>query len=244
MVGVHFLGRPTMIQKLFFTIYKMNEWSIRVTPPNGCEVDFIMDEFEQFIACKEIGKKHKKLHYHIYCKTTLNDTEIREYLQLMCDTNATGNGFASCKEAHDGTKGYCVKEQIDVDSITHYKGFTRSDLTDLFAQSKQYRNDKEAERKAKYRKEQKTQKDIVASVVEELGSASDVAEITQKILTHFKDNGELMPTHSSFERILNTVIATKYGITRSVIDYYMPRCYTDYYPQYGNQPQKISIHNT
>lgn len=106
----------------------MNEWSIRVTPPSGQEVQFVMDEFEQFIACKEIGKKHKKLHYHIFCKTTLNAIEIKKYLQLVCDTTNTGNGFFSCTKAHDGTIGYILKEQVNIDGISQCKGFTDNQL--------------------------------------------------------------------------------------------------------------------
>lgn len=212
----------------------MNEWSIRVTPPNGKEVEFILDEFDQFIACKEIGKKHKKLHYHIYCKTTLNhnskgDSEIRDYLQLICNTNAKGNGFFSCVEAHDGSKGYVVKEQLDVDSIVAHKGFTDDELSTILAQSKQYRSDKETERKEKYRNQQKTQIEVVASVVASLeGVAADAALITRLILSQYRDSGELMPTRSAFERIFNTVIATKYGIQNNALEmYYLPRVYID-----------------
>lgn len=226
----------------------MNEWSIRVTPPSGAEVDFIMDEFEQFIACKEIGKKHKKLHYHIYCKTTLNDTEIREYLQLMCDTNATGNGFASCKPAHDGTKGYCVKEQTDVDSLTHYKGFSKQELIDLFAQSKQYRDSKEAERKAKQRKEEKTIDSIIADVVAELPDTGVVAaDISLKILSKYKECGKKMPSKSSHDSTLNTIIAHKYGV-HNLLDYYHVSFYDIRNATHGGQweiyPKIFSQNNT
>lgn len=208
----------------------MNEWSIRVTPPSGQEVQFVMDEFEQFIACKEIGKKHKKLHYHIFCKTTLNAIEIKNYLQLVCDTTNTGNGFFSCTKAHDGTIGYILKEQVNIDGISQYKGFTDKQLNDLFDKSKSYRNQKEAERKSEQRKKVKTQQEMVAAVVAELEgvAAVDSALITQKILSQYMMNGELMPTRSAFERVLNTVIATKYGVNNFALEqYYLPRVYLE-----------------
>lgn len=208
----------------------MNEWSIRVTPPRGNEIEFIMDEFDQFIACKEIGKKHKKLHYHIYCRTTMNVNEIKKYLQLMCDTTNTGNGFFSCVKAHDGTIGYTLKEQVNIDAISQHKGFTDQQLHDLLDKSKSYRNQKEAERKAEQRKKIKTQQDMVAAVVQELDGAAavDAALITRKILSQYMMNGELMPTRSAFERVLNTVIAVKYGTESYALEqYYLPRVYLE-----------------
>jgi len=231
-----------------YSLQTMNEWSIRVTPPSGEEVEFIMDEFEQFIACKEIGKKHKKLHYHIYCKTTLNhnskgESEIRNYLQLMCDTTRSGNGFFSCVAAHNGTKGYVVKEQVDVDQLTQSKGFTKEQLSSLLDESRAYRRAKEAKRKQEQRKQTKSAieicNDIVAYFTEDkrygythpstFRTKGMVASaVLHRILYLYRNEDEgLAPPRSTVERMIVTIMM-KLGWTEAVEQYYIPHFMRDY----------------
>lgn len=206
----------------------VKEYDIRVTPPMGQDLNFITDEFELFIACKEFGYINKKKHYHIYCKTTLNDSEIKKYLRLICDVKDSedvGNQLYRVKPKHEGTIGYVIKEF----NVVASRGYTEDQLSEFKRLSAEYRKQKETERKQKYRKEVKSQKDIVAAVVASLeGVAADAALVTSKILSQYRDSGELMPTRSAFERILNTVIATKYGFDNYALEmYYLPRVYLD-----------------
>lgn len=227
-------------------MYKMprprivKEYDIRVTPPLGQELTFITDEFDLFIACKEYGPINKKLHYHIYCKTTLNATEIKSYLRLICDVaHTTGNSLYRVKDAHAGTIGYMIKEFDVVAS----KGYTEDQLSEFKRLSSEYRKKIETERKAKQRErngnayatcetivEQLKSKYAILHPITQIISSWSVSEkelaalILQKILLHYRTEEDgLAPPRSTVERMIITCLL-KMRCFASVNEYYLPRC--------------------
>lgn len=202
----------------------VKEYDLRVTPPNGQDLEFPLDEFDQFIACKEFGHINKKKHYHIFCKTTMNDDEVKKYLRTVCDVEVTtGNQLYRVKKAHEGTIGYVIKEQDVVAS----KGFTEDQLSEFIQQSLQYRRSLESQRRSQTRNKDKKYDEIVDEIVAELPDRGVVAaDISQKILSKFLVNGKRLPPRSSHDSILLTIIAKKYGVNK-VMTYYDMRCFTD-----------------
>nr|UOF78031.1 hypothetical protein [Cressdnaviricota sp.] len=221
----------------------MKEYDIRVTPPLGQDLDFITDEFELFIACKEFGYINKKKHYHIYCKTTLNDNEVKKYLRLICDVRDSedvGNKLYRVKDKHEGTIGYVIKEF----NVVATKGFTEDQLSEFKRLSADYRKQKEAERKQKQRKNNHNSVEICNQIVDQIRLESFMqagttmkcsyresskeelaAVILQQILSHSKSEDEgLAPPRSTVERMIITIML-KLGKHDYVNEYYLPRCF-------------------
>lgn len=219
---------------------KVKEWDIRVTPPDGADLIFPLDTFDQFIACREFGKKLGKKHYHIYCKTTMNDNDIRTYLKTICKVDIVkGNDLYRVKEAHEGTIGYIIK---DADVVAS-KGFTEDQLSEFIQQSKKYRQQKDAERKKNDRQKVNTAVEICNKVVDKMkpkyeyndvfrkyqdsscwNKASVAAVVLDEILMLYKSEDEgLAPPRTTVERMIITCMM-RLGWSAAVSEYYLPRC--------------------
>lgn len=217
----------------------VKEYDLRVTPPNGQDLEFPLDEFDQFIACKEFGHINKKKHYHIFCKTTMNDDEVKKYLRTVCDVEvATGNQLYRVKKAHEHTIGYVIKEFDVVAS----KGFTEDQLYRFKELSAEYRKKRETERKQKQKQKQASAVKICEEIVTELDQEAKqkckfsvklvyptkeevAAVVLHKILYKYKSEDEgLAPPRSTVERMIITIMM-KLGYTAAVNEYYLPRCF-------------------
>lgn len=218
----------------------VKEYDIRVTPPNGQDLEFITDEFDLFIACKEFGYINKRKHYHIYCKTTLNENEVKQYLKLICDvTEVKGNTLYRVKPAHEHTIGYVIKEF----NVVASKGYTEDQLSELKQLSLDYRKKFEKERKQKQRQNQASAVEICNVIVDEIKSDHKssllyahhitsvkskeelAAVILPKILSKYRSEDEgLAPPRSTVERMIITIMM-KLGCTAAVSEYYLPRCF-------------------
>lgn len=131
------------------------EYDIRVTPLDQEQGATAWDRLctgsaeEQILVCREGGKDtDKKLHYHAYMKTQISESHLRTLLgQIAC---GKGNKFYSVRKAHDGTKGYVVKNKDPV----YRHNVSQKLLEEYFEQSDAYRRNVETNRKQETRKKQ------------------------------------------------------------------------------------------
>lgn len=226
---------------------KMKEWNCRVTPPLGMDLVFPTDQFEQFISCKEYGKINGKKHYHLYCKTTLNDDEVRKYLRDICGVDKVeGNDLYAVTPAHEGTLGYIVKEE---DVITS-KGFTEDQLSQLIERSRQYRRDLEAQRKKTQRSKEANNVQICKEVCDQIRLESFMqsgttlkcqykslskeelaAVVLDRLMSKLDSEDELSTPRSTMERMIITCMK-KLGNKEWIREYYIPRCFQNSFSQY------------
>lgn len=199
-------------------------WDIRLTPCDGEEVDFEKwftdEDFVKVIAGRETGKVNQQLHYHIYLETKRSPTWIENLLykaSRWTPHHPRGNSVFSKKHAHEGTKGYVVKEE----DLAYTIGFTDQELTALVEQSRQYRRDLEASKKSRVRKSQNTMKQFVEDAIEHFrGNMTDFHSPTQVvkfILEKYQESGMPFPSRSQME---NSVMRVMYQFNPNYVNEY------------------------
>lgn len=197
------------------------EYDVRVTPTDQQEIDFApsIDDFEVFIAAKEYGKKSNNLHYHIYCKSIRSKTYLRSYFSQLGKANDEnkGNAVFRIAYAHEGTIGYVVKDG----DIVCRMGCSDQFISEMLSKSKEYKQEKEAERKRK----QRTSESIYNEVYEECLSLYEdhkfdqcVRNVIRMYCAKIEGTTLRPPPRSTIESLVVKIMMVKNP--EWVIDYY------------------------
>lgn len=161
------------------------EYDIRLTPLDQEQGATTWDRLctgsaeEQILVCREGGKDtDKKLHYHAYIKTQISESHLRTLLGLIaCGTG--GNTFYSLRKAHDGTKGYVVKNK----DVVYRINVSQTLLEEYFEQSDAYRRNLETNRKQETRKKQS----ILSRIYLEIKAHPPVSLTPETIFDAFRE---------------------------------------------------------
>jgi len=197
------------------------EWDIRLTPVDQEEIKFdeIIDDFAQLLVCKEGSPNGTpRLHYHMYAKTTRSDSYIDRLLNKLGRSDEThkGNAVFSKRKAHEGTIGYVIKGG----DVVNRHQFTQQMIDEFYELSKQYRTNKENERKTASRVKEKFLSLIMKEVVEIVRTdrLSTPQSIMSLFLRKYRDNNMRFPNRSTLENATMTIL---YDINpRIVEDFY------------------------
>lgn len=202
------------------------EWDIRLTPTDQCEVNFDSldySDFKKLLVCKEGEPDGKpRLHYHMYMVTTRSDSYIDTILNKLGKATKLIKGnsvFRKC-QAHEGTLGYVVKNG-DV-KVRH--GIDDQFLTEIFQRSKNYRAEKEKERKRASRGNENFLSTILKDA--EVKRLTDPTDITAVILQRYREAEKRFPTRSAIESAVMYVLYDK--DPKLVTNYYCPKIFSEY----------------
>lgn len=185
---------------------ELRELDIRLTPVDQVEVDFSsvdLSDFKILLICRE-GEPNgqPRLHYHMYAVTSRSDTYLDKLLnQLGKATDVyKGNAVFSKRKAHDGTKGYVVKNGNVI--VRH--GLDETYLDELFKKSENYRKEKEKERKTASRSNENFLSNILKDA--EVKRLSDPVILTKFILDAYSENGKRFPPKSTVQTAVLSVM--------------------------------------
>lgn len=186
---------------------EIRKWSIRLTPCDGEDVDFekwfTCEDYQKFIAGREIGPTNGALHYHIYCETKRSPTWIDNQLYRAARWTPhypKGNPVFTRKVAHEGTLGYSVKEE----DVAHEIGFTAEELEAIIEKSQQYRRDLEAAKKTRTRKSQLTMKKFVEEAI--AASFTQPRDVVKFLLSRYNEADMPFPSRSQMENAVMKVM--------------------------------------
>lgn len=149
-------GRPKVEAEL-------TKWDVRLTPekPIDFERCFDNEDYEKVIICEEGGLgTDKKLHFHCYLESRRSNSYLYNTFAKIC--GGKGNKFYSMREAHDGTLGYAIKEEV----VRFSKNFTEQEIEEIKERSRNYRKDKDADNKRASRAKEKYLATILKEVAE------------------------------------------------------------------------------
>jgi len=185
---------------------KILSLEVRVTPYDQKPIE-IEDEdlahFTKLLLCQE-GEPNgtPKLHYHGYIETNKSETWLRSFLRKIAHApeqeKINGNALYFTRKPHDHTFGYVVKSG----NITHRVGITQTTLDGWITESKDYRKQKETDRKRK----QRTREDQFAEIVKNIESdlqnnliQRSVDSIVDRILATCMSENIRFPTRSQMD---------------------------------------------
>lgn len=200
---------------------EVRKLDVRLTPDNQLPIEFgsrsgiTSDDFIKALVCEEGGEgTDKKLHYHAYFETRRSETWMTGWLKRL--TGGSGNKFYSQRQAHEGTLGYCVKDEKIVFSL----GFSEGEITELVNQSRQYRKDNETDKKRRQRAKENFLGEYMKEVAEALESvATPTPHLCMRLLIDcYARDEKRFPPRSSLETATMSIL---YKFNKDlVIDWY------------------------
>lgn len=175
-------------------------YDVRITPTDQLPItkEQIMESdlkiSEVILVAEEGGTPELKLHYHMYLKTTLSESRLRNVCSMLgrATKSANGNTVYSIRAAHLHTIGYVVKGKNIV-----YHNQSQTLIDQYLDQSDEYRKSKEKERKTAFRKNEKTLMDIMKEV--EVDCNSTAQSVVIDVLKMYSKLGQKFPTRSALE---------------------------------------------
>lgn len=184
---------------------------VRLTPANGKIIDFnkylTEEDFTKVLVCEEGGEyTDKKLHYHAYFETRRSDTYLTKLYNGM--TGQIGNASYSQRTAHEGTKGYAIKEEL----VKFQIGFSDQELVSLIEQSRNYRKAVETTKK----KESRAKEKLLVLIMKEVAEVANATRIFSpelimaEILKGYTKHNARFPMRSTLETAVMTCLYAKY----------------------------------
>lgn len=188
------------------------EVELRITPPDQKQITewySDTDDIEKLLCCKEGGEgTDKQLHYHCYLKTSRTRTWMTEWIYRVArckDTGERGNAVFFSRKLHENSIGYIVKQG----DVAHRKGIDDRYINEYIAKSEEYCRAKETKRK----REQRTRKaqvdeilELVKNHLKETPGDRYVEGIAQMLLSEFHLRNLLLPSRSTLETIILTLL--------------------------------------
>lgn len=187
------------------------ELEVRITPPDQQPItQWLVEQDEavqQLLSCEEgTTNGEPKLHYHCLIRTTHSRTWLTKWIYTVArciETGEKGNAVFFTRKPHEHSIGYVLKHN----AIVCRKGYEQQFVDEWILKSKQYRTDKETERKRDQRSRKYQQAEIMETLKKGLHDATierSVEGIAQVILNEFRFRNLLLPTRSQIEQMILT----------------------------------------
>lgn len=198
---------------------EVRELDVRLTPQDQRRPEFATyfttDDFIKVIVAEEGGEQTDiKLHYHCYIETRRSDTWLYGLFARL--TGGKGNKFYSLRKAHEGTKGYAVKDE----RICYYRGFTEHQIMEIIERSRNFRKETETGRKRESRAKEKYLGLVLKEVAEGVSTHPSPTPllITEEILKCYSRDQKRFPPRATIE---NGVMSIYYKHNpREVVGWY------------------------
>lgn len=179
---------------------ELRQLDVRITPKSQERPDFpAIFKFEDFPKCliaEEGGVgTDTRLHYHLYIETLRSDTYLKKVFTQTA--GGKGNQCFSVRAAHEGTKGYAVKDE----RIVHTIGFSPAEVQEILNESEEYRRTLERTKKQNTRSKEKYLTLATVEVRELLtrmppGSFGPEYIVEQLLSCYARDNKRFPPRHT------------------------------------------------